>query len=191
MARNSSVTIDDIMCWQPCSEWTRERIEKYARGRQRITLRGILSLPKTVTRADVLWLAMHEPLITQAQARIFAADFAEHALLRERAAGREPHADSWAAVSAARQHARGEISDEQLSAAHSAADSAAYSARRAVRSAAYSARLAAYSARLAAYWAAYSARLAARSTAYSAARGAARSAADSAAYSAAGLTERR
>ena len=184
MARNSSVTIDDIMCWQPCSEWTRERIEKYARGRQRITLRGILSLPKTVTRADVLWLAMHEPLITQAQARIFAADFAEHALLRERAAGREPHADSWAAVSAARQHARGEISDEQLSAAHSAADSAAYSARRAVRSAAYSARLAAY-------WAAYSARLAARSTAYSAARGAARSAADSAAYSAAGLTERR
>jgi hypothetical protein len=58
----------------------------------------------------------------------FAADVAESALLAERTAGREPHADSWAAVEARRAWLRGELNDAGLSAARSAAWLAAWSA---------------------------------------------------------------
>ena len=71
-------------------------------------------------------------------ARLFAADCAEHVLLAEREAGREPDERSWAAVEAARQYALGKID----SAAHSAAYSAAYSA--AVSAAYHAADSAAY-----------------------------------------------
>src|SRR5216684_5582373 len=52
-------------------------------------------------------------------ARLFAADCARYALQRERKAGREPHADSWAAVKAAYDYARGKIHLEVLSAVES------------------------------------------------------------------------
>ena len=59
--------------------------------------------------------------------RLFAADVAEAALLRERAAGREPDGRSWAAIDAARQFADGEIT----AAAWDAAGFAAWDAARA------------------------------------------------------------
>ena len=85
----------------------------------------------------VLWMAdatntLHE----------FACWCAEQALLKEREAGREPDARSWAAVEAKRKWLKGEITDEELyaaqyaawdatrSAAWSAAESAAWSATR-------------------------------------------------------------
>ena len=57
---------------------------------------------------------------TETSARLFAADCAERALIRERAAGREPDARSWAAIDAARAYARGEIDDAARAAAWAA-----------------------------------------------------------------------
>ena len=47
---------------------------------------------------------------TERTERLFAVDCAEHALLRERQAGREPDARSWAAIQAVRDHVEGRIS---------------------------------------------------------------------------------
>ena len=58
-------------------------------------------------------------------ARLFAADCSERALLRERAAGREPDPRSWTAVTAARAFARGEIDNAAWNAARAAAGAAA------------------------------------------------------------------
>lgn len=83
---------------------------------------------------------------------LFACWCAEDALKDERKAGREPHADSWAAPKARRDWLAGKITDEQLSAAYSAAYRAAYrAANSAANRAAYS------SAYRAAYSSAYSA----------------------------------
>ena len=109
----------------------------------------------------VIWMAdatraLHE----------FACWCAEQALLRERAAGREPDPRSWAAIEAKRKWLCGEISDEELdatrAAAWDAAEAAAWAAARAA------ARAAAWAAARAAAWAA--ARAAARAAAWAAAR---------------------
>jgi len=54
-------------------------------------------------------------------ARLFAADCAEHALKRERKAGREPDERSWDAVRVVRAHARGRASADDLAGAYAAA----------------------------------------------------------------------
>ena len=81
--------------------------------------------------------------------RLFAADCAERALERERAAGREPHPDSWRAIAVARRYANSKATPQELAAA------AAYAAYAAT--AAYAAYDAAYDAAHAAYAAAYDA----------------------------------
>ena len=118
---------------------------------------------------------------TETSARLFAADCAERALLRERAAGREPDARSWAAIDAARAYARGEITDAARDAAWAAASAAAWATAWATASdAAWAAVRAAASdaasdAAWAAAWAAV--RAAASDAAWAAARAAARDAA--------------
>ena len=77
--------------------------------------------------------------------RLFAADCAERALFRERAAGREPDARSWAAVAVARRYAVGEATAGELQAARAAASAATAAAS------AYAAAYAAYAAAYAAY----------------------------------------
>ena len=57
--------------------------------------------------------------------RLFAADCAERALLRERERGREPDARSWAAIEATRQFVAGTITNEQLRDAYTASSDAA------------------------------------------------------------------
>ena len=75
----------------------------------------------------------------------FACWCAEQALLRERAAGREPDRRSWNAIEAKRKWSRGEVTDEELAAAYAAAADAAYAAG-AAADAAYAAYAAAYAA---------------------------------------------
>ncbi len=65
---------------------------------------------------------------TDRSARLFAADCAERALARERAAEREPDARSWAAIQAARDFAEGRISAAAEAAARAAAWAAAEAA---------------------------------------------------------------
>jgi hypothetical protein len=124
------------------------------------------------TVRKVLWMADATKAL-----HVFACTVAEKALLAEQKAGREPSKRSWQAIKVKRKWLEGNATNEELSAARSAAESAA---RSAARSAAESA------ARSAAWSAAWSAaRSAARSAAWGAARSAARSAAESAARSAA------
>ncbi len=61
----------------------------------------------------------------------FACFAAERALITERDRGREPDERSWSAIAARRAWLRGEADDEQLAAAWSAAESAAWSAQNA------------------------------------------------------------
>ena len=111
----------------------------------------------------------------------FSCWVAENALLDERRRGHEPDPCSFAAIEARRKFQRGKITKAELSAAWSAAWSAAESA--AWSAAESAARSAAWSAAESAAWSA--AWRAARSAAWSAAWSAAESAARSAAWSAA------
>ena len=106
---------------------------------------------------------------TDRTARLFAADCADHALSRERAAGREPDDRSWAAIQAARDYAEGRITEAAVAATRGAAGAAAREA--AVAAAWGAAGAAAWGAAGAAAWVA--AREAAGEAAWEAAREAA------------------
>lgn len=68
---------------------------------------------------EVLWMADAGVAL-----RLFACDCADAALSAERAAGREPDSRLWEAVRVARLYAIGQASEEERSAAGSAAESA-------------------------------------------------------------------
>jgi len=155
------LTVEKLLSWSP--RYARERIEKLFAGREALTPREVAESADTPD--DALWVLLREEYLPERELRLLAADFAEIALLAERAAGREPHPDSWACLEVARRYARGEATGAERSAAWSAARSAAWSA------------------------AGSAARSAARSAAWSAAESAAESAAWSAAESAAGSAQ--
>ena len=147
-------SVDDVMRHDPCPDYPRERVEAlFAPHGGRATLAEAMVLP--IPARDRYWLATRPGLyLSDAQLRLVACGVAESALLRERAAGREPDARSWAAVEAGRRHARGEIDDAALRSAWSAAawSAAAAAAWSAAAAAAWSA--AAWSAAAAAAWSA-------------------------------------
>jgi len=110
----ASVSVDDVMRYEPCPPYPRERVERlFAPHGGRATLAEALALP--IPARDRYWLATRSGLyLSDSQLRLVACAVAESSLLRERAAGREPDARSWAAVEAGRAHARGEIDDAEL-----------------------------------------------------------------------------
>ena len=74
------------------------------------------------TRELVAWKNAEKEL------RLFAADCAERALLRERKDGSEPDPRSWAAVAVARRYSNGEATQKELARSSLAASNAASSA---------------------------------------------------------------
>jgi hypothetical protein len=125
-------------------------------------------------RRRVLWMCYAaRPL------KLWACDCAERALLRERAAGREPDPRSWKGIEIQRAYLDGKATIEELKEAERASSAASYAARNAASYAASSAAWAA--ARDAASSAAWAA---ARAAASYAARNAASYAASSAAWAA-------
>src|SRR4030067_1815360 len=101
------VTVDEIMEWVPCPEYTRERISGLFAGGERMTALQILDLQ--ISAVDRLWAVLREQLITARELHELACRFAEHALENERAAGREPDPRSWAGIEAKRTGLRGAI----------------------------------------------------------------------------------
>ena len=83
----------------------------------------VLNALGIITALNACQYIPDEPIL-----RLFVADCAERALLRERFDGREPDVRSWNAVEVTRKYARGTATAEELSAARSAAGSAAGSA---------------------------------------------------------------
>lgn len=127
---NKSATLADLRGWKPCLPgYLPERIEEIRREAKlakKATAKTLYQrLRGVIPDADLIWLLCHEPLLSKRHLRLFAADCAAHALLLESRAGRKPHRTSYAAVRAARQHADGKISDEELAAAGEAAWAAA------------------------------------------------------------------
>ena len=153
---------EDVLSWCAPALWIAEYDGELVADNDKI----VVERARLVRRVET-W--------TLASARLFAADCAERALLRERAAGREPHAASWAAVEAARAYARDEITSAERAAAWAAARAADRAA----------AGAAAWAAARAAAWAAAgaAARDAARAAAGAAAGAAARDAARAAEHS--------
>jgi hypothetical protein len=115
-----SVTASDIIARRPCSNYPPERIRELLAGWERWTALDILDL-KQVPAIDRLWVVLHKSLINEKTLRLLACQFAEQALLAERAAGREPDARSWDAVAVARRFADGLATEDELSVAWSAA----------------------------------------------------------------------
>ena len=148
------VSVDKVMSWEPCVEYTLERVTKLFGKRKTVSALNILDMD--IPPEDRLWAVLHEELIPAPTLHELACRFAESALRAERKAGRDPDPRSWAAIEAKRAWLRGEITGKQLSAAESAAESAAWlAARLASESAAESAAwLAAESAAWSATWSA-------------------------------------
>jgi len=144
-----SVTVEDVIGWHPCYLDQFDKGEPYLRrlyaARNRWTAIQIIDdmPPQGVPPQDVLWTVLRTELVSDADLHELACQFAEGALLSERAAGREPDVRSLAAIGAKRAWMRHEITDEQLAAARDAARDAAYAA---ARNAAWAARNAAWAA---------------------------------------------
>ncbi len=148
------ITIDLIESFDPCKEWTRERMERVARGRKSLTPLAFSRL-RSVLPSDRLWVLLRPTILDKHSLRRFACDCAERALRRERRAGRKPDERSWEAVRVSRRFADGNATVEELAAARDAARDAWDAARAAARAAAWdAARAAAWAAARAAAWAA-------------------------------------
>jgi hypothetical protein len=115
-------TVDDIMAAGPrgpCDDYTRERVAEIVGDGITAEQCARLDIPIE----DRLW-AIINSWMDDRQCRLFAADCAERALVRERAAGREPDERSWEAIRVSRAYARGDATEEELAAARAALDAA-------------------------------------------------------------------
>jgi hypothetical protein len=128
-----SITIDDLMSWNPCAEYPKARVNELFAGAERVTTLDILDWD--IPAKDRLWGVLHEELIPAPLLHELACQFAEHALVREREVGREPDTRSWAAIEAKRAWLRGEITDTELATACYAAWAAKVADRDAARAA--------------------------------------------------------
>ena len=145
-------------CWLETAEG-RKRYARVAAMRDEWSALDVLALDG-VSNTDKLWAVLREEFIDAPVLHEYACRCAEYALTFVR----EPDSRSIAAIEAKRKWLRGEISNDDLTAAWAAAGDAANAA----------ARAAAWAARAAA-WAAWdAARYAARAAAWDAARDAAR-----------------
>lgn len=137
-----TVTVDKVMSWVPCREYTRNRITKLFAGREALSALNVLELD--IPASDKLWAVLREEMLSAEALYEFACRVAEHALMKARKEGREPDLRSWAAIAAKRKWLRGEITNDELDAARDAARAAARDAARdAARAAAWDAARAA------------------------------------------------
>lgn len=165
-----TVTVEQFRNFGPCWLETaagRKRYARVAAMRDEWSALDVLALDG-VSNEDKLWAVLREEFIDAPVLHEYACRCAEYALTFVR----EPDSRSIAAIEAKRKWLRGEISNDDLTAARAAAGAAAWAAADAAAGAA--ARAARAAARAAAWDAAWSAADAAAWTADAAARAAAR-----------------
>ena len=73
-----SVTIDDVMAWEPCNGYTRERVTELFAGRESVTALDILDMD--IPHYDRVDAVLRSTLIDSKTLRALACDFAEHVL---------------------------------------------------------------------------------------------------------------
>jgi len=117
-----SVTIGQVLSWRPCLEYTRKRLEELFAGRETINVNDVLEMD--IPDSDKLWAVLREEFIPAKTLHEFACRVAEQALLKERAAGREPDERSWKAIEIKRRWMQGAATKEELLTALAAAEGA-------------------------------------------------------------------
>ncbi len=142
------VTIDQVLAWEPC--YSAARIEKLFAGRPALSAGDIVALK--ISTEDKIWALLHNEFLADRQMHALACDFAE----RVAHLSDDPRVS--AAIAAKRAWLRGEITDEELTAARDAAGNAAlgaaYTAQGAAGAAQATVRIAAWAAARDAAWAA-------------------------------------
>ena len=118
-----TVTVDDVMSWEPCMLYTTERVTSLLAGRARVTALDICAMD--IPAEDILWAVLREDMIEDRVLHLFACWCAERALIAEREAGHEPDPASWAAVEVKRRWVDGAASDDELEFARAAVRAAA------------------------------------------------------------------
>jgi hypothetical protein len=107
-----TVTVDQVMAWHPCANYTREVVAELFAGRDALTARDIAALD--ISAEDRLWALLHPEFLTEAEMHEAACVYAEKVVhLCD-----DPRAR--AAIDAKRAWLRGEISDDELAAARAA-----------------------------------------------------------------------
>lgn len=125
-----SVTIEQVIAWEPCGlhddddgkNYTPDRIDRLFAGREALAARDITALDIPVE--DKLWALLQPEFLTDHQMHELACDFAE-TVLHLCGDDQRPRL----AVQAKRAWLRGEISDDELDAARTAAYAASAAAR--------------------------------------------------------------
>lgn len=129
-----TVTVEQFKSFRPCwleTEKGREKFARIAAIRNEWTAFDVLNLPD-VSAQDKLWSVLREEFIDAPVLHEYACRCAEYALTFVR----EPDSRSIAAIEAKRKWLRGEISNDDLTAARAAAWAAWDAARAAARDAA-------------------------------------------------------
>lgn len=114
-----TVTVNKIMSWKPCPEYTRKRVKELFAGRERVSALDILDMD--IYAEDKLWAVLRSDLIPEPDLWELACRFAESALRRKRKIGQEPDKRSWEAIKARRKWLKGKITDGELALACRAA----------------------------------------------------------------------
>jgi hypothetical protein len=116
------ITINQVMNWEPCEEYSIERVTALFSGRDTLTIADVFAL--SISARDKLWVLLHEECVLAPTLHEFACRCAEQALKWIS----DPDPRSVAAIAARRACLRGEISDQDMAAAADAARVAAWAA---------------------------------------------------------------
>jgi len=121
-----SVTVDEVMAWQPCPHYSGARVKQLFAGRERLTAEDIAALK--IPAPDRFWALLHHEFLTDEQMHLLACNIAEDVLpIFEQ---EYPNDDRpRRAIEAKRAWLRGEISDDDLDAIRNAAYAAQVIAR--------------------------------------------------------------
>jgi len=110
----TTVTVEQILLWKPCDEYTHDIITGLFAGREQLSALDILELD--IPAADKSWTVLREELIPANILHEFACRCAENALVQARKTGYELDPRGQMAIDAKRKWLRKEIADSELDA---------------------------------------------------------------------------
>ena len=120
-----TVTIDEVLSWNPCEEYTKEILQKLA-GRKR-KMSGLQILALKIPAQDRFWAILKHGFLSDRDLRLFACDCAEHVLHffeKKFPVDKRPRE----CIEVARRFVMGEATADEMAAAGAAARDAAWDA---------------------------------------------------------------